>query len=186
MSAGDQWGAEPGAGYAPPKSGAVTTAGILNIVVGALEVLMCGWLMVGGAAIFGAVSSGQNEAEQAMIKAGARPEDLAKLREATGQAGGIFGAIAGFIIVLALIGLVIAGLRIWAGVGVLNRRPWARTMTIVLASISILFILLGLLSIASIQGILFFLIYTGYVIASFVILLNSRNATEFRRSPGAM
>jgi hypothetical protein len=164
----------------------VTAVGVFNLVLGALEVLFCGWTMIQGGAIFGAAAQGQAEVEKAVIKAGARPEDLDKLRDAGVNPGGIFQAMAGVIIFLALIGLVIAALRIWAGVGVLNRRPWARTMTIVLASISIVFVILGLLSILNIQGALFFVIYLAYVLTSFIILLNSRNAAEFRRAGPAV
>src|SRR5262245_38835517 len=188
MSAGDQWSGGPGAPGGPgepggvpgTKSGGVTAMGVFNLVLGGLELLMCGAALVGGGAFLGLARSGDAKIDDTLQKAGARPEDIAKIREAGG--GGLFEAIAGFIIVMAVIGLIIAALRIWAGVGVLNRRSWARTMTIVLASISILFVIFFLLGILTIQGALLFLISLGYVISAFVILLNARNAAEFRRT----
>jgi len=189
MAAGSEWEAGPGPGpgpeggyLPPPRGGAVTTMGILNLVLGGIEILLCGWMMIGGAAIFGAVKGGEAKVEQVLEKEGVKRADIDKLREVTGaSAGGFFSMIAGVLIVLSVIGLIVAGLRIWAGIGVLNRRSYGRTMTIVLASISIVFILFWLLAILTPLGILFFLIYLGYVIAAFVILLSARNAAEFRR-----
>src|SRR5262249_22117033 len=110
---------------------------------------------------------------------GVKGEDIEKIRQVTGDGGGFFSMFAGILIVLAVIGLIIAALRIMAGIGVLNRRPWGRTMTIVLASISVLVAILFLLGLNPVS-LLLFAVYTGYIVASFVILLNSQNAAEFR------
>jgi hypothetical protein len=175
MSAGNEWEQppepEPFAYGVRPRGGAVTASGVFSIVLGAVEILYCGLAMVTGAAFFGA---GGGEALKAELeKQGANPADIQK-------ASGMFGIIAGLLIVVVIIGILIGVLRILAGVGTLNRKSWGRTMTIVMASITIVFALFSLFGIMTIQGALFFLAYTAYVIVSFVILLNQQNAAEFR------
>jgi hypothetical protein len=178
MAAGSEWEAGPGGmppgmpgeGYPPaPKSGAVTTVGVLNIVLGVIEVLYCGLLLVAGSWLLGVGKAAQ---EEILAKGGLTQKQAQEV-------GGFMGVILGILAVVAIVGLIFAGLRILAGIGVLNRRPWGRTMTIVLASISILLAIIFLLGFNPIS-LLMFLIYTGYIIASFVILLNAQNAAEFR------
>ncbi len=152
------------------RSGAVTAVGVISIVLGSLLVLfgLC-WF-------FGGV-----------LTAG-----LAQ--EVRGNPGAGFLSIAGgLIIVLSLLTLLVASLMIVGGVGVLNRRNWARILTLVLAGISAI---LGLFFIfAMVQSLntpfpddraakVFFsligiFLALGYAVLDFAVLLNPAYAEEF-------
>ena len=109
----------------PPRPGMVTSAGITMIVLGALIVIL-GLFALLAAAIVGGAGNAINV-------------------DAPGF-GNFAGAVAGVIIVFALILLAIGILDIVAGANVLGGRQWARITGIVLA------VLLGLFGLASLAG----------------------------------
>jgi hypothetical protein len=176
MSQGQQWEPEPGApAYAPPKSGAVTAVGVINLVLGGLTVI-CGLIFMFAAAwIFGAGKTVEGEFQKAIVKAGGQPVEVE-------AAGGLAGLLAGAAVVIGVIFVLIAVLQILAGVGVLNRRQWGRIITLVLGAIAGIFALLSLLSIGAnpLNALLGVLIYGGYCVFVYIVLLNAQNAAEFR------
>jgi hypothetical protein len=101
----------------------VTAAGVVMIVLGALVILLGLLFLIGGAFIGGAGSEIETEVP---------------------GFSGMAGAVAGVIIVLAVIFLAFGILNIVAGANVLGGRGWARITGIVLAIILGLLSLLGL------------------------------------------
>lgn len=109
----------------PSRPGTVTGAGITMIVLGALIVLFGLFALVAAAFVGGAANS---------------------INVQTPGIGGIAGAVAGVIIVFAVILLAIGILDIVAGANVLGGRSWARITGIVVA------VILGLFGLASLGG----------------------------------
>lgn len=103
-------------------SGAVTAVGIINIIVGSLSALLGLCLFLGGAFVGGAANDFRGN-----------------------PGAGLAGVLAGAILIVAFLILVIAVLEILAGVGVLNRKNWARILTLVLGGLSALGGLLSIL-----------------------------------------
>lgn len=102
----------------PPRPGMVTGAGITMIVLGALIVLLGLFAVIAGVFVGGAANA---------------------INVQTPGFGNLAGAVAGVIIVFALILLAIGILDIVAGANVLGGRQWARITGIVLAVILALF-----------------------------------------------
>jgi hypothetical protein len=111
--------AQPPAAMAAQRPGLVTGAGVTMIVLGALIVLFGLFALIAGVFVGGA-------ANQINIQ--------------TPGFNGFGGAVAGVIIVIALIFLAVGILEILAGANVLGGRSWARITGIVLAA------MIGLLS----------------------------------------
>jgi hypothetical protein len=90
--------------------------------------------------------------------------------------------MAGLAVVIAFLYLLVGAGGIAAGVGVVNRRPWGRILTLVLAGLCIVLAILALLGVFAGQTInlVAVAIFAGYAIVCFVILLNPQNAREFR------
>jgi uncharacterized membrane protein (DUF2068 family) len=174
MAAGSEWEAGPGPGPGPEpgpivgggRSGGVTAVGVLGIVIGAIELLGCGLLAIGGAAFMGLGKAAQEKALEGVPQAD---------KEAI---GGFLGFILGILVVYGLVGIILGVLRLVSGIGILQRRRWGRTMTLVVAAITIPWALVAI--IWQIFGILFIAMYLTYAIMAFVLLLNARNALEFR------
>lgn len=102
----------------PPRPGMVTGAGITMIVLGALIVLLGLFALIAAAFVGGAANA---------------------INVQTPGFGNIAGAVAGVIIVFALILLAMGILDIVAGANVLGGRAWARITGIVVAVILALF-----------------------------------------------
>lgn len=151
-------------------SGAVTAVGIINIIIGSLSALggLCVFL-IGGLA-------------------GGAAHDF------RGNPGaGLAGILAGAILVVAFLILVVAVLEILAGIGVLNRKNWARILTLVLGGLSAVLGLVHIFGMVSAMNnpfpedragavfvsLLLVLLYVGYTVLVYVILLNPAYAEEF-------
>jgi hypothetical protein len=146
------------------RSGAVTVVGVVNIILGSLLALLSCLILFCGV-IFAAAANGPRMG---------------------GPGDGLFAFIGGGVfIVLYSIGLIMAG------VGVLNRRNWARVLNLVLggfAGVAALVFLYKLIQIIGVPGfpgevvgnLFMFAVLSGYVIMAYVILLNSHYASEFR------
>jgi hypothetical protein len=143
------------------RSGAVTAVGIVNLVLGALDILAGIAVMVGGAAILGLSGAAANQE-------GVTEEQRKAMAAVGGMGAGIAVAI-GVCIMIFGIPLIIAG------IGVLKRRNWGRILTIVLGIIAGLLGVLSLLN-HSIAGAV---IYIAYCILVLVVLFNSKFAKEF-------
>jgi uncharacterized membrane protein (DUF2068 family) len=164
--AGPGPGPEPGAGPGAGRSGGVTAVGVLGIVIGAIELLGCGLLAIGGAAFMGLGKAAQEKA-------------LAGVPQADKEAvGGLLGFILGIVVIYGVVGIILGVLRLVSGIGLLQRRRWGRTLTLVVAGITIPWALVAI--IWGIVGILFIALFLTYAIMAFVLLLNARNALEFR------
>lgn len=152
-------------------SGAVTAVGVISIVLGALFVLFGICAMLGGALAGGAAHNLQGN-----------------------PGAGVFAVAAGFIVIFALLILVLAVLLIVGGIGVLNRRNWARILTLVLGGLSAvgaIFWILGAISSvnnnampddragAILVSLVLVFLHIGYTVLVFVVLLNSMYAEEF-------
>jgi hypothetical protein len=148
------------------RSGGVTAVGVLGIVIGAIELLSCGLLLLGGAAWMGMGKAAQEKA----LAAGVKQADLEAV-------GGFLGFILGILVVYGLVGIILGALRLVSGIGILQRRRWGRTMTLVVAGITIPWALVAI--IWGIVGILFIALFLTYAIMAFVNLLNARNSLEF-------
>lgn len=185
MSRGPQWEEEPERGYddrgydgprrPATKSGPVTAVGVVNIVLGGLTAI-CGLIaMFAGAVIFGGGKQLEGEIQKGIRQAGGNPADAQAI-------GGLAGILAGAVVVIAVIALLIAVLWILAGIGVLGRKQWARVITLILGAIAGILGVLSLLSIASnpMNAFIGVLLYGGYAVFVYVVLLNARNAAEFR------
>jgi hypothetical protein len=156
------------------KSGAVTGVGVMSIILGCLD------LLVGVCVLLVALVVGD---------AGNRAGGFA--------VPGFGGAVAAMVIATLLL-LLWGTLALISGIGVLNRRQWARIMVLVLSGIGaaagLLFLVgaFGALG-AGVDaagnrgpGFMGFLInlflaaiLIGYCVWSYVVLLNGRNGAEF-------
>jgi hypothetical protein len=138
----------------------VTAVAVLGFVIAGLG-LICGGIMLLTGGVFAAGGAIADEAAQ---KAG-----LSK----TGAS-----AIGGLLIVYALLTLVTAIMAIPASIGLLQRRKWGRTLTLVTCGLAIVD---GLASIiGGLLGILFLALLLTYAIMGFVQLLKPQVAAEFR------
>jgi hypothetical protein len=156
--------------FRPQRSGAVTGVAVINFVMGGLVLLfgLCGFM-----AVLVEASEGWH-----------------------GGGGGIAGlGIAVFLVIVFFI-LIWAVGAIIAGVGVINRRQWGRVFTLVLGGIAgvkgLLTIFLAVLVLNAparpfdddrVIGLMVLmmltLLYLGYCIWTYVVLLNSRYGAEF-------
>lgn len=148
------------------QSGAVTAVGIINIIDGTLAVL--GGLCLG--VIWTQVTQNFRGGPEA----------------------GLMGIVSGVIVMLALLILVVGTLEIIAGVGVLNRKNWARILTLVLGGVaSVRALLCAFFMISALNntfadertvGAVFFglvvVFSIAYVILVYVVLLNPTHADE--------
>jgi hypothetical protein len=86
------------------------------------------------------------------------------------------------IMATAVLTLLWGGLAIAGGVGLIKRRNWGRILTLVLGGIAGVLAILSLIGtfqgggVASLVNVL---IYAGYAVFAFVVLLNPQNAREF-------
>lgn len=156
------------------RSGAVTGVGIVSIIIGCLD------LLVGVCFLLVVVVMG----------------------DAGNRAGGFampgFGGTVAVVVVATLLILLWGTLALVSGVGVLNRRQWARIMVLILSGIGAaagLLFLVGAIGIlgagpnvpgdhgALLMGVFVYLLLAavliGYCVWSYVVLLNSRNGAEF-------
>ena len=157
--------------YAPPgpryQSGAVTLVAVLNFVMAGLQVVGIIIVLVLGGAILGLTS----EAAKATGDADAQ--------KVAAAAGGIAGAIVAIAIVC---GIIFIALFLLAGIGVLNRRQYGRIISLILGAIMGILALLSILNLgtAPLNAIINILILGGYCVVTYVVLLNSTYAREFR------
>jgi hypothetical protein len=155
------------------RSGPVTAIGIVNIVLGTLGAIGSFCILIGGFFIAGA---------PAFNRGGPGPG---------APPAGMMGLMGGAVVLVGVLAMLFGAAYIFAGIGVLNRRNWARILSLVLGGFTGLGALLGLLgsfrmianpgqmgaglgnlSVAGLQ--------LGYVIFMYTILLNARFASEFR------
>jgi hypothetical protein len=155
------------------KSGAVTAIGVINIVLGVLVILVS--LCVG---FFGLVVAGVAADKQF----GPNP------------ARGLFGLAGVVALIVAVIVLLFGVGYVISGIGLLNRKGWARMLTLVLAGFTALGALINLIQLIQLVvggdfpgkpgqimvQLLFVCLEIGYVVMAFAILLNNRYAAEFR------
>jgi len=118
-------GPSPAASGTMQRPGMVTGAAITMIVLGALIVLVGLFVLIVGVFVGGAAN---------------------QFNVQFSELGGMAGAVAGVIIVIALIFLAVGILDIVAGANVLGGRSWARITGIVLA------VIIGLVSLSGLFG----------------------------------
>jgi len=154
-------------------AGSITGVGVITIILGSLS-LLCGvCVMIGG--IAGAGAAGGRFGPNVMP---------------FGQ-----GAIASIAIAIALVILILGVLYLIGGIGVLQRRNWGRIVTLVSAGFSgvagvflVLSFIGNLISPMPMEAkimpvlvaLLGALVCFAHCIMSFIVLLNSDNAREFR------
>jgi hypothetical protein len=174
------------------KSGAVTGVGVAYLAVGALVLLFGVAILVGGAAIGALLFGGTSAASKEAIKKieddpnltsdqkKKAKEDLEKLAQAAGAAGGGVMAMLGGILGVCVMLLGLPPLL--GGIGVLQRKQWGRILTIIWAFVFILFGVLGLWGLVvafTLPGLITTAIYLGLGIWAVAVLLNSQYAAEF-------
>lgn len=158
---------------ATAPSGAITGVGVISIILGCLDLLL-GLCMLLGAAFVG---------EIARQGPGLGMPDIG---------GGAMAVVVALILLVVLWGI----LAITSGIGVLNRKQWARILILILSGIGAatgLLIIVGAISAINggannnpetIMGIfIYFAVATvliAYCIWAYVVLLSSRNSSEFR------
>lgn len=122
---GQGWPSTPRGAPPMPRPGLVTAAGVVELALSVVIVLM-GLVLLLGAGLFAGVSG----------SIPVPPEAPA--------IGGILGALAGAILVYAIIVIAYGVLQFVVGLNVLGRRGWARVTGLVLAVIGALFAAAGL------------------------------------------
>jgi hypothetical protein len=137
----------------PSKSGLVTAVGVVTLVFGALGFLLGVLILAAGAAVVGM------QTERSDI-------------ETIGRSG-----LAGLIMVVAIVLMVLSVPSIVGGLGILNRRFWARVVVIALGFFSILGAVLALVG-KNYIGASTNLAYGAFVLA---VLLQPRYGAEFRK-----
>jgi hypothetical protein len=156
------------------KSGAVTAVGVINIVLGSLTTMLSLCVVVFGVFLAGVAADPQF---------GGPPK----------AARGIFGLAGAVALILGLIVLLMGVAYIISGIGILNRRNWARVLTLVLAGFTAVGALWNLIQLIQLVGgadvpgragqimgqLVSVCLQIGYVVMAFTILLNSRYAEEF-------
>jgi hypothetical protein len=149
-------------------SGVVTAIGVINIIFGALDVILGLVIMIAGPTLLNVLFHIGSEA--ASNAPGGNPADAARIRETAGAATGIAGMIVAFAGVCVMI---LAVPVILAGVGVLKRRPWGRILTIILGILAAIGGVIGILTPAGWLNI-------AYAVFVLVVLFNAKYAAEFR------
>jgi hypothetical protein len=153
----------------PQRSSAVTGVAVINFVIGGLVLLigMCGFLGV-----------------------------LVEASEGWRHGGGLAGREFAIVFIIILFILIWSIGAIIAGVGVISRRQWGRVLTLILGGIAMVktlsAIVLCVLFLSSVRGpvdddsflgfmllAMLGLMYLGYGIWTYVVLLNSRYGAEF-------
>lgn len=155
-----------------PRSAVVTAAGVFTMIMGVLGLLL-GICSVAGFMMASIMSVDRG--------GGPRGEFLVIL----------LGMVIAFVI------LVWGGASLAAGIGLLNRRPWARVLTLILAAVLAIIALMGtaasfIFTFAEVlpergARVLMFLLYFGiswlsllYCVWTYFVLLTSRYREEFR------
>lgn len=165
-------------------AGSITGVGVITIILGSL-MLLCGLCYSGIGLMAGAGAAG-----------GGGPPGFP----------GLMGMAAGILIVVALLILIFGALYLAGGIGVVQRRNWGRIMTLVMAGFSGLFGILTIIGVISnllqptpppqfgpgfqqgfqsgrimsvLIGVVMMIVLFTHCIMSYVVLLNSRNASEF-------
>jgi hypothetical protein len=132
---------------------------VLGFVIAGLGLICGGLTLLGG----GVLAAGGAVADEAAAKAG------------IGRSGA--SALGALLIVYAILTLITAIMAIPASIGLLQRRKWGRTLTLVTCGLAIAD---GLASIIyGIVGILFLALLLTYAIMGFVQLLKAQVAAEF-------
>jgi hypothetical protein len=157
------------------QSGAVTLVAVYSFILGGLYVLCGLGIMILGSAI-GSLGF-------------AMSEDMPADNPGADAARAGFAAATAVFIIIGILALIVAFLLIMAGVGVIKRRQWGRILTLVMAAlIGVLALIQGWGFVQSLAlgafapvmwNFLFFALFAGYTIVSYMVLLNSRNAEEF-------
>jgi uncharacterized membrane protein (DUF2068 family) len=180
MSTGNPYEPSESQGAYPPttpeKSGAVTAVAVVNFIVGALQLLCGGCIMLAGGAMGAMGAQMMNDPE---FQGQLNPEQA----EAMNQLGGA-GAMGGILAIIGLIGVIFGIVAIVAGFGVMQRRNWGRVLTLVLGGFAVVLALLNIFAMvqnpgAMAQQIPNLLVNAAYAALVFSILLNSRYAAEF-------
>lgn len=127
------------------RSGWVTTSAIVLLVIGALSALFSLLALLMGA-LFGSMWTDL----MSTVPVEGSGFEGGSLDPGTAEAMG--GFMTGFMIGIAIIGVIWSAAHIAAGVGILGARGWARITGIVLAVIGILFSALGLVGVVASIG----------------------------------
>lgn len=161
-------------GLAPPRSGAVTAAAVLNFIFGGLHIL-CGGLM--GLAL-AAIAADEAEFIRAMKEEYGEvpPLEFANWAE-------FLDFVRLIMQVMAVIGIIAGILAIVAGIGVIRRAGWGRVLALIVAVIS--FVLGGLVGFGAVQqpdplAWATAFLYAGFGVVVFVLLLGGGAAADFR------
>lgn len=155
--------ASPSSTPPPGRSGAVTAVAVVNFVLGVL------WLMCGGCVTFGGGLVAGLGGIIPQMENGAN-------REGAEFAGGVVQVVGGLVFALGIAYVVFGILVLVAGYGVLNRQSWGRTMTLVLGGLAAVLAILALMGSDFLNAPLLI----AYAVLVFAVLMNDRNAAEFR------
>lgn len=162
--------------WRPRRSGAVTTVGVCNIIIGSFTLILGLLSMVGGLALSGFLWHHQQQAG---------PQ---------GQAANMGGIMVALTLVVTALILLLGAVFIVTGVGVIRRKPWARIVSFVFAglfTVAGMFILVTIVLLLAtpgpaegwLVGLLLNLLAAGlcvgYAVFVFMALLNLDNAREF-------
>lgn len=136
-------------------TGIIITVAVLNFISAALIFIISAFallgIFIGGVAVIGIL---QQEQSSAFV------------------AGGIIGI--GVMLIVLLVFVLIGVLILWTGIGLLKRQQWARISAIILASLTIIFILWNILSFGLSLNV-FALIKAGmqtlYVVLTFIAVI---------------
>jgi hypothetical protein len=160
------------------SNGSITSVGIISIVLGSLITLGSLCVLLGGIFVAAAANDIKN---------------MPNVQNANAGVGLL--ALGGFIVILIGIAVLLLGVgQIMGGVGILRRRQWGRILILVIGGFYILFALNAVWSIIQLLGLpafvpktmplltqlLFLIVEVGYVISAYLVLLNRRNASQFR------
>lgn len=124
--AASAWATAPGVAGTGTADTGVTISGVILVVLGILVTLVGLLILFVGSAIGSLAPLGA---------AGADPQSAAAI---SGAFGSIIAGASVFVLVFGILQLV-------AGIGIFGRRSWARWLGIVMAAITFVFLLLGLL-----------------------------------------
>lgn len=135
-------------------SAGIITIAVINFVLSAIN-LFCGIAAtvaaIGGAALFGSIGGEGAAAGKAI--------------------GGIWFVL---FIIVAILYFVMGVLLLMGGIGLLKRANWGRVLTLIcagLAGVGALFQVFGIIN-GNFSSIVGFLLYAGYCVAAFVVLLS--------------
>jgi hypothetical protein len=152
---------------APERSGAVTAVAVVNFVAGGLA-LMCGLLMLFTGAVL--TSAGSNPEIQERIERELRRKGSTMTADEAGKAAATVGALA---LILAVVILLWGAGAIAGGLGLLQRRKWARLLTCGLGGVAATLALLSLYQTFA-EGainIIAVLFFAAYAVTVFILLL---------------